>query len=602
MVSTGLFIVICLLAGRSSALEGLITPGDEFQSISCNQIISDSTIDQNNAFSNLDYQTCVIDDAVYDAGDRLYKLEIGEPMPVEVILNDIDGVDLVLVLLSNTIDPETMVDCPDTCITFSSSGSIDTKLDVGTYWIVVDGTTDQEVNEGHFELSINCSKSYTEINCGEIVSDSTINRVSNFEFADFMDCFTSSVNTYEAGDQLYRLDIEDAETIDIELEKLDNPGLHLFLLSSVIDMETGDLCPGPCINKSDTGSIFERISLDFQPGVYWLVVDGNLTPSVPSDIVDEGNFTLSIDCSKNISTIACGDMVEGSTSGRLDTYGSGDYATCSAGDYTQGDVAYEFELVSEQEITINLTPTEADDLDVVLMSALFDEESMIFCPDTCIAIGAATTEVESIQMQLAAGTYFIVVDGLEDAGGYMLELMCAPLPIQLVQFAGAPVDGGIEILWETASELSFEGFYLQRSQLGNEWTNVDWIDSKGGPSQAASYQYVDKAPFPRTNFYRLKSIDLDGTFEWSNIIRIDKEVAEQITLFPSPAHDHLIIDGMAPGNDSKYFIRSSQGQLLGKGIISISNNRIDISGMANGALFLTISGKEGSRTYAFQKM
>ena len=600
---TGLMLSLCSLLAWSPAFEGLFTPAGEFQDIECNQILADSTIGQSNSYSNSDYASCVLNGSQYNAGDRLFRLELADSTAAEIVLNDIDGADLVLVLLSNTIDQETMADCPDTCMALTSSGSIEMTLPPGTFWIVVDGAQEGEVlDEGHFELSIICPKSYTEISCGQVVQDSTIGRVSNFDILDFAGCFESVVNTYNAGDQLYKFEINETKTIDIVLEKLDNQGLHLFLLSSAIDINDGSVCPGFCIGKSDTGAVVERITATLPLGVYWLVVDGNVLPSTPVNLVDEGNFKLSIECPKDFSVIECGNLVMGSTEGRLDNYNAADYGSCASGDYFQGDVTYMWDLMSEQMITINLTPTDGDDLDIVLMSGVFDEVSQLYCPDTCISIGSAGVGPESIQMTLVEGTYFIMVDGVMDEGNFMLEVMCAPLPIQLVRFDGGITAEGIEIHWETASELFFEGFYLQRGQTGNDWTNLDWIEAQGGPTQSATYFYHDEAPFPGANYYRLKSVDLDGTFEWSNIIRIDAQKAEKIVLYPSPAHDYIMIDGVPSGTSSEYFIRSPQGQLLSKGTMSSTNNRLDISQFASGALFLTIKYDDRLKTYSIRKM
>ena len=581
---------------------GLFTPEGEFQDIECNQIITDSTIGQSNSFSNTDYASCEINGAQYDAGDRLYRLVIDDSTSANIVLDELDGANLVLVLLSNTVDPETMMDCPDTCIAFTSSGSLDMTLPPGVFWIVVDGEQDGSLlQEGNFQLSIECPKEFSNIGCGQVVEGSTIDRVSNFDLLDFAGCFDEIVNTYNAGDQLYRFEINETKTIDITLEKLDNQGLHLFLLYSGIDISDGSVCPGECIGLSDTGSTVERITATLPLGIYWLVVDGNVLPGVPEDMVDEGNFRLSIDCPKDFSVINCDESVMGSTSGRIDNFGADDYTTCGGGDYSQGDVTYQWELMDRQKIVINLNPEEGIDLDLILMSSTLDELSQVLCPDTCIAIAAESAGAESIQMTLPGGTYFIVVDALTDVGSYMLEVMCEPLPIQLVQFEGKSTSEGNIVSWETASELLFEGFYLQRSQTGLDWTNLGWIDGKGGISQGASYQYLDPAPLSGANFYQLKSLDLDGSFELSGIIRVDVQ-ADEIVLFPSPAQDHIVISGIEQGAPAEYFIRSPLGQLLGKGIISSSRNSIDISEIASGPLFLTLQYENQVKTFTIQKL
>ncbi len=572
-------------------------PIGPFEDIKCNQVLADSTIGATNSYSNSDYGTCATVPGTFDAGDRLYRLDLADSTEVSIQLNNLDGANLVMVLLSNTTDPESQVECPDTCITFSDGGDIDAKLGGGTYWIIVDGIVPVDggaPGEGKYELTVVCEKEYDPLPCGQILTHTTLGRASNFNILDYGGCFEELVNTYEAGDRLYRFEILETQTVDIVLEKLDNQGLHMFLLASVPD-ENGQACPGSCFAKSDTGSVIEQITRTLPLGIYWIAVDGMVLPSSPDDLVNEGSYNLYIDCPKDINEISCGSVVLGSTDARLDQYGSSDYGSCAVGDYSQGDVTYEWEVLTGQEMKIDLTPMGEDDLDLILMSGALDTATGIYCPDTCVAIAAATTGAESISITLAPGTYFLMVDGIADAGPYMLEISCSPLPIQLTHFGAQKEDNGVMIEWQTASEFAFEGFMLQRSSDGTTWSDLGWSPARGDVNTATTYDYMDKTPLRGTNYYRLQAFDLDGSVELSGIVQVAfNDTRAPLVVYPTVSHDFVRIKGISIGETAKYELRTLLGEVVGAGEVAESAE-IDISPSPSGALLLTIDTGDGER-------
>jgi hypothetical protein len=603
-----LLLCLSLSIFGSEALAGDFTPVGEYQDIFCNQMVLDTTIGNDNNYTRADYSDCTDPSELFNAGENVYKLVLEGTRSIDLEFRVLDMSTLELFILSNTIDPETEADCPDTCISrITGSDTLAVTLETGTYWIIVDGALGPDLSllgEGAYELALRCEKDFTDISCGEIVSGSTVDRISNYDLLDYGACFESVVNTYEAGEQLFRFDVTEPNTIDISLLK-DNPGLHLFLLGNAVDIQDGSSCPGACIGLSDTGSVSEGIHAILPIGTYWIVVDGNITPGLPEDLVDEGSFELSIACKRDFGTLLCQQPVMGNTATRTNNYSNLDYTGCpTSASYDGGDLIYKFELTVADEVTFTLNPIEGDDLDLFLMSSVEIDDD-VFEPESCLAISdtSSTGVREVIKMDLAVGVYYLVVDGatvdgVSQAGPFMLTASCALLPVELVSFSGVPMAEGVELTWETASEINFEGFYIQRSSTGVEWSNIDWMDAKGSPDIATTYHYIDPNPLPGVNYFRLNSVDIDGSSDFSTIIQIDYRSDGEIKVYPSLATNQITISGV-PGDDGSatYEMRSALGQLLQRGKITSSQQRLEVGGMTKGLIYLSIIDGSSVKTF-----
>ena len=78
----------------------------------------------------------------------------------------------------------------------------------------------------------------------------------------------------------------------------------------------------------------------------------------------------------------------------------------------------------------------------------------------------------------------------------------------------------IVITWRTESEQNAFGFEIQRSINDEQYQRIGFVRANGTTATPHDYQYVDQNITPGTYFYRLKQIDMDGTFEYSYSIEI----------------------------------------------------------------------------------
>jgi hypothetical protein len=237
--------------------------------------------------------------------------------------------------------------------------------------------------------------------------------------------------------------LTEEQTVVVRLDMISRAELDLFLLDS--EERTGS--PGNCIAMSATfpffGFIeFEEIAISLDAGIDWIVVDGNGSSS--SDISDEGLFQLTLNCfpKENITTIACGETITGSTIGRPSQFEEADFAACSSidGDNggTHGDRLYRFELMEAQSVSIKLEIKSNAKLNLYLLRSSFDFGSQNFIPGDCLAKSEQLYAFEEILINLDKGVYWIVVDGQDiftiggvsvtSEGVYHLSVDCFDLP------------------------------------------------------------------------------------------------------------------------------------------------------------------------------
>ncbi len=118
-----------------------------------------------------------------------------------------------------------------------------------------------------------------------------------------------------------------------------------------------------------------------------------------------------------------------------------------------------------------------------------------------------------------------------------------PLPISLVSFrANVVANKTIDLSWTTESESNNEYFTIERSTDSRDFSPIGMVEGKGTTELTQSYQLTDHQPFRGDNYYRIKQVDYDGNYTYSNIIKATIEVdKEDIFVFPNPTIDELTI-------------------------------------------------------------
>jgi hypothetical protein len=126
------------------------------------------------------------------------------------------------------------------------------------------------------------------------------------------------------------------------------------------------------------------------------------------------------------------------------------------------------------------------------------------------------------------------------------------VPVELISFSASVVDDDVMLKWNTATETNNTGFEIQRKQVfspqssvgKNEWNSLSFIYGNGTTTESHTYSFMDDNLIAGKYHYRLKQIDFNGEFNYSNIIEISVNSPNRFMLkqnYPNPFNPSTII-------------------------------------------------------------
>jgi len=99
------------------------------------------------------------------------------------------------------------------------------------------------------------------------------------------------------------------------------------------------------------------------------------------------------------------------------------------------------------------------------------------------------------------------------------------VPVEFTTFTAEQNEETIALTWETATETNNKGFSVERkssfAQTENEWIEIGFVEGNGTTSETSKYSFVDNSPLFGVQEYRLKQVDYDGTFDYSDVVEVN---------------------------------------------------------------------------------
>ena len=187
------------------------------------------------------------------------------------------------------------------------------------------------------------------------------------------------------------------------------------------------------------------------------------------------------------------------------------------------------------------------------------------------------------------------------------------IPVELIFFSANVIGNNVVLNWRTATELNNSGFQVERSADNLSFASIGFVPGLGTTTELKNYSFTDNSLTGGIYYYRLKQVDFDGSFNYSNVVRADVEIPKEFSLsqnYPNPFNPLTKIKFALPV-DSRISIKifNSIGEVIDKaaednfssGVHEINYNGLNLS---SGIYFYTLEaiGNNGSVFLETKKM
>lgn len=169
-------------------------------------------------------------------------------------------------------------------------------------------------------------------------------------------------------------------------------------------------------------------------------------------------------------------------------------------------------------------------------------------------------------------------------------------PVEWLSFDAEALEGYRSLLtWTTGSEENNSGFEIERAFAGDatlNWEALGFVDGAGTSSTPTAYRFVDPVPFTGENLYRIRQVDFNGEYSYSEVRSVWFEEDFTLSLYPNPTEDLLNIRFMGIDQDEQeaaFVLFDSRGRTIQEGTLDpFAISQVNLSGLPEGGYLIRI--------------
>jgi hypothetical protein len=252
-----------------------------------------------------------------------------------------------------------------------------------------------------------------------------------------------------------------------------------------------------------------------------------------------------------------------------------------------------------------LSPTQNDTIFLALSGSqgnyrmMFDNTGAIPVHDALYLVDNFTSQV--INIHTTPVYNFSVTSNSASQGMNRFYIVVAnntTVPVDLLRFdARLNSHKEVELKWATTSEINTSHFEVERSVNGIEYALLETVNAYGSIDLISNYAYTDRNPEP-VNYYRLKMVDKDGSYKYSEIrvVNMNDKGSAQAQFYPVPFNTELTVSQeLIPIVQIK--VISIWGQTLHTQSVNHQNTvKLDMTGFASGIYIVEVTDESGKIT------
>lgn len=205
---------------------------------------------------------------------------------------------------------------------------------------------------------------------------------------------------------------------------------------------------------------------------------------------------------------------------------------------------------------------------------------------TYTAIPGATSA--NYTYNYAPNTYVVVVSYT----GGAKDTSASALPVKLINFKGKNMNSTNVLSWVTSSEINSADFIIERSSNGETYSQIGTVKAAGNSTTEKTYNYSDVNFTSFANYYRLKLVDENGAYSYSNIVKLSKQGKAVFQVQPNPIENSTV---NVYGSNMKFAnVYDVNGKLLfSQSITTPEHAQLKMNNLTKGVYMINVTSTDG---------